>query len=98
MLLHQQAKVTHLTELLDNQTRKTDWGYFRWVRVIWMPKNKDWHLLPHQKEVLGFDPKYRDGNTHSFESPNFVRFRQSWKDLKDFQLNLLDHLIELSLL
>lgn len=97
MILHQKAKVTHLIEFLDKPPRKTDWGYFRLVRTIWMPNHKDWYLLPHQQEVLGFDPKYRDGNTHSFESPNFIRFRQAWKDLKDFQLNLLDHLIENSL-
>lgn len=96
MLLHQQAKVTHLVEFLDDEIRKTDWGYLRWVKVVWMPKHKDWHLLPHQQEVLGFDPKYRDGNTHSFTSPNFTRFKQSWGNLRDFQLNLLEHLIELS--
>lgn len=96
MLLHQQAKVTHLVEFLDEKARKTDLGYFRWVRVIWMPKHKDWQLLPRQEEILGFDPKYRDGNTHSFGSPNFIRFKQAWKDLKDFQYNLLEHLTELS--
>ncbi|MFQ4134913.1 toll/interleukin-1 receptor domain-containing protein [Nodosilinea sp. PGN35] len=96
MLLHQQAKVTHLVEFLDEDIRKTDVGNFRLVKVIWMPKHKDWHLLPHQKEILGFDPKYRDGNTHSFRSPNFIRFNQAWKELKDFQYNLLEHLAELS--
>ena len=97
MVLHQQAKVTHLVEFLDEQARKTDFGYLRRVKVIWMPKHKDWHLLPRQDEVLGFDPKYRDGNTHSFKSPNFTRFEQAWKNrLKDFQHNLVEHLTELS--
>ncbi|PSR18232.1 hypothetical protein C8255_08525 [filamentous cyanobacterium CCP3] len=96
MLLHQQAKVTHLIEFLDGNVRKTDVGNFRLVKVIWMLKHKDWHLLPHQKQILGFDPKYRDGNTHSFRSPNFIRFNQAWKDLKDFQYNLVEHLAELS--
>ncbi|WP_017298655.1 toll/interleukin-1 receptor domain-containing protein [Nodosilinea nodulosa] len=96
MLLHQQAKVTHLIEFLDENVRKTDVGSFRLVKVIWMPKHKDWHLLPHQKEILGFDPKYRDGNTHSFRSPNFIRFNQAWKELRDFQYNLVEHLAELS--
>jgi hypothetical protein len=95
MILHQRAKVTHLVEFLDEQVRETDSGYFRRVKVIWMPPQQDWYKLPHQKEILGFNPKYSDGNTHDLQSPNFITFRKAWVRLSDFQNHIVERLQEL---
>lgn len=95
MVLHQRAKVTHLVEFLDDQIRTTDSCYFRWVKIVWMPIQKDWYKLPHQREVLGFSPRYSDGNTHDLQSPNFSTFKEAWKELSDFQLYVVERLQEL---
>lgn len=95
MILHQRAKVTHLVRFLNEQVRETDSGYFRWVKVIWMPTQQDWYKLPHQKEILGFIPRYSDGNTHDLRSPNFLTFKEAWGKLSDFQLHLVERLQEL---
>ncbi|MBI4783823.1 MAG: toll/interleukin-1 receptor domain-containing protein [Oscillatoriophycideae cyanobacterium NC_groundwater_1537_Pr4_S-0.65um_50_18] len=87
MILHQRAKVTHVVEFLDDQVRKTDSGFFRWVRAVWLAE-QDWNQLPHQKDILGFSPNYADGNTHSFNSPNFSTFRKAWGSLEEFQKHI----------
>jgi hypothetical protein len=97
MLLHQQARVTHVTEFLDEQIRKTDFGYLRLVKVAWMPTQQDWYKIPHQKEILGFSPRYSDGNTHDLRSPNFLTFRNAWERLSDFQLHVVERLQEIDL-
>ncbi|HEY9631500.1 MAG TPA: toll/interleukin-1 receptor domain-containing protein [Coleofasciculaceae cyanobacterium] len=91
MILHQRAKVTHVVEFLDDQVRKTDSGFFRWVRAVWLAE-PDWNQLPHQKEILGFSPNYADGNTHSFNSPNFSTFREAWGSLEEFQKHIFNRL------
>ncbi|PSR17347.1 hypothetical protein C8255_13040 [filamentous cyanobacterium CCP3] len=96
MILHQRAKVTHLVEFLDEQIRETDSGYFRRVKVIWMPTQQDWYKLPHQKEILGFSPRYSDGNTHDLQSPNFLTFKSAWERLSDFQLHVIERLQDLN--
>lgn len=95
MILHQRAKVTHLVEFLDEQIRETDSGYFRQVKVVWMPTQQDWYRLPHQKEILGFIPRYADGNTHALQSPNFLTFRKAWVKLSDFQIHVVSCLQKL---
>lgn len=93
MILHQQAKVTHIVEFLDNQVRTTDAGSFRWVRAVWIAE-QDWNQLPHQKDVLGFNPRYADGNTHSFNSFNFSTFREAWSSLEGFQQHVVQRLTQ----
>ncbi|MFE4108376.1 toll/interleukin-1 receptor domain-containing protein [Almyronema epifaneia] len=95
MILHQQAKVTHVVEFLDDEVRKMDFGFLRWVKAVWIPRQQDWYQLPHQKEILGFSPKYSDGNTHDFRSPNFSTFRNAWTSLSDFQHYVADELKKL---
>ncbi|MBW4690531.1 MAG: GUN4 domain-containing protein [Lyngbya sp. HA4199-MV5] len=92
MILHQQAKVTHIVEFLDNQVRK-DTNFFRWVRAVWVAEI-DWNQLPHQKDILGFSPNYSDGNTHSLNSPNFPRFREAWSSLEEFQKHIFKRLTQ----
>ncbi|MBW4470469.1 MAG: GUN4 domain-containing protein [Stenomitos rutilans HA7619-LM2] len=93
MILHQRARVTHIVEFLDDQVRETDTGSFRWVRAVWLPE-QDWNQLPHQKEILGFSPRYADGNTHSLNSPNFPRFREAWSSLEEFQKHIFKRLTQ----
>ncbi|HEY9619355.1 MAG TPA: GUN4 domain-containing protein [Crinalium sp.] len=94
MILHQRAKVTHIVEFLDAQVHQTDSGLLRWVRAVWMPEQEDWYQLSHQKEILGFNPNYSDGNTHSFNSFNFSTFREAWSDLEEFQKHVFKKLIQ----
>ncbi len=95
MILHQQAKVTHVVEFLDDAIREEDFGVFRRVKAVWMPNQQDWNQLSHQREVLGFSPRYADGNTHALQSPNFKTFREAWKQLSDFQLFIVEQLKKL---
>ncbi|MCY7275940.1 MAG: caspase family protein [Phormidesmis sp. CAN_BIN44] len=93
MILNQQAKVTHVVEMLDDEVRKNESGYFRWVRVVWMPQEKDWYQLPHQREILGFEPPRIGGGTvYSFTSPNFGKFHAAWNNLQDFQQHVFQSL------
>ena len=96
MILNQQAKVTHVVEMLDDEVRKDESGYFRWVRVVWMPQEKDWYQLPHQREILGFEPPRIGGGTvYSFTSPNFGKFHAAWNNLQDFQKHIFQVLMKL---
>jgi hypothetical protein len=86
MLLNQHARVTHVVEMLDDDVRKRESGYFRWVRVVWLPNIKDWSQLPHQQEILGFEPpRFGGGTAYSFKSPNFKKFHAAWDSLESFQ-------------
>ena len=93
MILNQQAKVTHVVEILDDEVRKNESGYFRWVRVVWMPQEEDWSQLPHQREILGFEPpKIGGGTAYSFASPTFGKFHAAWNGLQDFQQQVFQFL------
>ena len=97
MILNQQAKVTHVVEMLDDEVRKNESGYFRWVRVVWMPQEEDWSQLPHQREILGFEPpKIGGGTAYSFISPNFGKFHAAWNSLQDFQQHVFQCLTGVS--
>ncbi|MBW4578071.1 MAG: toll/interleukin-1 receptor domain-containing protein [Tildeniella nuda ZEHNDER 1965/U140] len=91
MILHQRAKVTHVVEFLSNEVRKTDTGFFRQVKAVWIPE-QDWSQLPHQKEFLGFSPRYADGNTHSLKSPGFTTFHEAWSNLEEFQNHIANEI------
>ena len=96
MILNQQARVTHVVEMLDDEVRKNESGYFRWVRVVWMSQKKDWYQLPHQREILGFEPpRFGGGAVCSFTSPNFGKFHAAWDNLQDFQKHIFQVLMKL---
>lgn len=84
MLLNQQAKITHVVEMLDDEVRKLPEGYFRWVRVVWMPDERDWYQLPHQRDVIGFEPPTIGGGT-AYSLANLSKFQASWDRLETFQ-------------
>ena len=95
MILNQKARVTHVVEMLDDEVRETESGYFRWVRIVWMPEEKDWSQLPHQDEVLGFKPpRFGGGTAYSFTSPNFKKFHAAWNSLEGFQRHIFEQLCE----
>ncbi|MBE9112494.1 SUMF1/EgtB/PvdO family nonheme iron enzyme [Nodosilinea sp. LEGE 07298] len=84
MLLNQQAKITHVVEVLDSKVRENSAGYFRWVRIVWMPDEDDWSQLPHQREVLGFEPPTIGGGT-AYSLANLSELQKKWKSLEAFQ-------------
>lgn len=98
MILNQHARVTHIVEMLDDEVRTTDMGYFRWVRIVWMPQLKDWGKLPHQRDILGFEPpRFGGGAAYSFISPNFGKFHAAWDSLEAFQKHVFQQLAESTL-
>jgi uncharacterized caspase-like protein len=84
MLLNQRAKITHVAEMLDDDVRRNSIGYFRWVRLVWMPEESDWSKLPHQRDVIGFEPPRIGGGT-TYSLANLSKFQEAWKDLEVFQ-------------
>ena len=85
MLLNQHAKITHVVEILDDDVRKNKVGYFRWVQVVWMPEaNKDWSQLPHQRDIIGFEPPTIGGGT-AYSFANLSKFQETWNSLEAFQ-------------
>lgn len=84
MLLNQHAKITHVVEMLDNEVRENEVGYFRWVRVVWMPKEEDWSQLSHQRDIIGFEPPTIGGGT-AYSLANLSKFQAVWNSLEAFQ-------------
>lgn len=84
MLLNQQAKITHIVEMLDDDVRENAAGYFRWVRVVWMSNESDWSQLPHQRDIIGFEPPTIGGGT-AYSLANLSKFQETWDSLEDFQ-------------
>ncbi|MEP0947615.1 MULTISPECIES: GUN4 domain-containing protein [Cyanophyceae] len=85
MLLNQHAKITHVVEILDDDVRENEAGYFRWVRVVWMPEaEKDWSQLPHQRDIIGFEPPTMGGGT-AYSFANLSKFQETWNSLEAFQ-------------
>jgi uncharacterized caspase-like protein len=87
MLLNQQAKITHVVEMLDDNVRENSAGYFRWVRVVWMPEESDWSKLPHQRDVIGFEPPTIGGGT-AYSLANLSKFQKAWNSLEAFQQHI----------
>ncbi len=95
MILNQRAKVTHIVEILDDEVRGTEVGFFRWARIVWMPKLDDWTQLPHQRDVLGFEPsRFGGGTAFYFNSPNFGKFHAAWDSVEAFQKHVFKQLTE----
>lgn len=88
MLLNQFAKITHVVEMLDNEVRENEAGYFRWVRVVWMPEKEDWSQLPHQRDVIGFEPPTIGGGT-AYSLANLSKFQETWNSLEAFQQHVV---------
>ncbi len=84
MLLNQQARITHVVEMLDDEVRKNSTGYFRWVHVVWMPEESDWYKIPHQRDVIGFEPPTIGGGT-AYSLVNLGKFQEAWNSLEEFQ-------------
>ncbi|HIK45481.1 MAG TPA: hypothetical protein IGR64_11450 [Leptolyngbyaceae cyanobacterium M65_K2018_010] len=92
MLLNQHAKITHVVEMLDDEVRENSAGYFRWVRVVWMSEETNWSRLPHQREVLGFEPPTIGGGT-AYSLANLGKFQETWDSLEAFQHHVVQVLI-----
>ena len=95
MVLVQQARVTHIVEMLDNHVYGNDdeWAAYRVVQAIWMPPiGFDWYALPHQREIFGIESLPQDGSAHRLDQHDkMYQFNQYWKDqggLEGFQQNL----------
>lgn len=95
MALVQNARLTHVVEVLDKNVYGTDddWAAYRVVQAAWVPSTDfDWSTLPHQKKVFGVEYLPPDGSAHSLEHPDKMdQFNQHWKDkggLKGFQEHL----------
>ncbi|MEM1290183.1 MAG: GUN4 domain-containing protein [Cyanobacteria bacterium P01_H01_bin.162] len=84
MLLNQHAKITHVVEMLDDDVRENEAGYFRWVRVVWLPDVNDWSQLPHQRDIFQFDPPTIGGGT-AYTLSNLNKLQTSWDSLEAFQ-------------
>jgi len=84
MILNQHAKLTHVVEMLDDDVRENEAGYFRWVRVVWMPEVNDWSQLPHQKEILEFEPPTIGGGT-AYTLANMSKLQTTWESFEAFQ-------------
>jgi hypothetical protein len=86
MLLNQQAKITHIVEILNDDVRETSAGYFLWVRVVWMPQEANWSKLPHQRDIIGFSPEPPtiSGGT-AYLLANLGKFQETWNSLEVFQ-------------
>ena len=95
MILNQRVKITHVVEMLDDDVREDTAGYFRWVQVVWMPDEEDWSQLPHQREVLGFEPPTFGGGT-AYLLANLKGFQKKWKNLEAFQKHVFQALTGMS--
>ncbi|MGB5961960.1 MAG: hypothetical protein WBG73_14930 [Coleofasciculaceae cyanobacterium] len=105
ILLHQQARVTHIAEFLDNKlyknTSEPEWGIYRVVRAVWMPPlDKDWYTLPHQDEIFGFNVSIWNGLARNLDAPGTrSKFYEHWTNrggLVGFQNHLVTQLSQIS--
>jgi hypothetical protein len=88
MLLNQYAKITHVVEMLDDDVRENEAGYFRWVQVVWMPDEENWSQLPHQRYVIGFEPPTFGGGT-TYSLANLSKFKETWNSLEALQQHIV---------
>ena len=95
MVLVQQARVSHIVEILNDRVYGNDdeWAAYRVVQAIWMPPiNLDWYRLPHQKEIFGIESLPQDGSSHRLDQDNKMhQFNQYWKEkggVEGFRQNL----------
>lgn len=86
--LVQQARVTHIVELVDDvvyENAEKEWDIYRVVKAVWMPPEKfDWWKLPHQKEVFGVEHLPQNGLVHKVPTDGMLQ-SQHWKDLEGLQ-------------
>lgn len=90
IMLTQHAKITHIVEVLDDESYEKESWLNRYVKIVWWKPQMDWKDLPHRSEILGFDIAVFDGNPHEFN--RFSSFQKKWGDgansLEAFQENL----------
>ncbi|NEQ47291.1 MAG: hypothetical protein F6K00_28630 [Leptolyngbya sp. SIOISBB] len=84
MILNQHAKLTHVVEMLDDDVRENEAGYFRWVRIVWIADMHDWSKLPHQKDILEFVPPNIGGGT-AYTLANMSKLQATWESFEAFQ-------------
>jgi len=51
---------------------------------VWMPEESDWSKLPHQRDVIGFEPPTIGGGT-AYWLANLSKFQKAWNSLEVFQ-------------
>ena len=71
ILLCQRMRVTHLVKILDEfvhgDSPYQEYPFYRRVQVMWMAA-KPWDKAPQQKEVFGFDFRFRGGKAIDLEN------------------------------
>ncbi|HAA30073.1 MAG TPA: hypothetical protein DCE56_23290 [Cyanobacteria bacterium UBA8553] len=71
ILLCQRMRVTHLVKVLDEYVHDDspypEYPFYRRVQVMWMA-SKPWDAAPHQKDVFGFDFRFRHGKAIDLEN------------------------------
>lgn len=100
--LIQQARVTHIVELLDGvvyRSAETEWGIYRVVKAVWMPREGiDWWNLPHLRDIFGVDHLPPSGLVYRVPTDGMLH-SQLWKDvegLPGFQQRLSNVLASIS--
>lgn len=90
--LTQHSKITHIVEVLGEQSYQTGDWYQRYVKVVWWVPDIDWGELPHREYILGFDPKPQKGIP--YEIANSDTFKKRWGEdgLEAFQSHVAEQL------
>lgn len=102
--LVQQARVTHIVELLDDTVYENavkEWGIYRVVQAVWMPpQGVAWSNLPHQQKIFGIKGLAQDGDAHDLSRTDRMdKFNQHWQNLgglQGFQQHLGEILSQIS--
>jgi hypothetical protein len=100
--LVQQARVTHIVEMLDDmihENTQKEWSVYRKVKAIWMPpKGVNWHNLPHQKVIFGIKDFPPNGRVYEIPTSK-MSSSEYWNEvggLQWFQQNFSKLLTEIS--
>jgi hypothetical protein len=62
------------------------------VRAVWIPEEEDWSQLPHQRDIIGFEPPTIGGGT-AYSIENLSKFQETWSSLESFQQHVFQVLI-----
>ena len=95
--LTQHAKITHIVEVLGEQSYQTGDWYQRYVKVVWWAPNTDWGELPHREYIFGFDPNVQQGIPYEI-AESLTAFKERWGEdgLGAFQSHVAEQLEGLS--
>lgn len=88
ILLCQHMRVTHLVKILDklvhDDSPYQEYPFYRRVQVMWMAA-KPWEEAPQQKEVFGFDFRFRGGKAIDLDNVNALQEYFGERELTKFQ-------------